>query len=93
MIKNSNYLTFGTAVSGLNIDQTKLSSKLALHVKLKERKLNSEICWFKLCSSKLTITSFTRSDWSVISKRTLSCSFPTIFGFQNGAVGACADAL
>ena len=54
----------------------KLSSTLTLRVELKERKLDSEICWFKLCSSKLTITSWTRSDLSVISKRTPSCSFP-----------------
>jgi len=58
--------------------------QVILRVELKQRKLNSEICWFKLCSSKLTITSLTRSDLSVISKRTLSCSFPRSFGFQNG---------
>jgi len=44
MIKKPNYLTFGRAVSGLNVDQTKLSSMLTLRVELKEGKLNSEIC-------------------------------------------------
>jgi len=38
------YLTFGRAVSGLNVDETKLSSALTLRVELKERKLNSGIC-------------------------------------------------
>jgi len=34
-----------------------------------------------------------QSDLSVISKRTLSCSSPRTFGFQNGAVGDWADEL
>jgi len=58
--KQPNYSTFGRAMSGLNIDEPKLSSMLTLRVELKERKC--EIRWFKFCSSKLTITSFTRSD-------------------------------
>jgi len=91
--RKPNYLTLGRAVSGLIVDKTKLSPTLTLRVELKGRKLNSEICWFKLCSSKLMITSLTRSDLYVISKRTLSCSFPRTFGFQNGAVGDWADAL
>ena len=73
-------------MSGLNVDESKLSSMLTVRVELKERKLNSEICLFKLCSSKLTITSLTQSDLSVISKRTLSCSSPRTFDFQNGDV-------
>ena len=72
MIKKPNYLMFSRTVSGLNVDEPKLSSMLALRVELKERK--REICRFKLCSSKLTITSLTRSDLSAISTRTLSCS-------------------
>jgi len=80
--KQPNYLTFGRATSVLNIDEPKLSSMWTLRVELKERKC--EIRWYKLCSSKLMITSFTRSDLSVISKWTLSCSFPRTFGFQNG---------
>jgi len=86
-----NYLTFGRAVSGLNVDEPKFSSMPALRVELKERKC--EICWFKLCSSKLTIKSLTRSYLSAISTRTLYCSSPRTFGFQNGAVGDWADAL
>jgi len=43
MIKKSNYLTFGRAVSGLNVDETKLSSMLPLSVELKEQKLHNEI--------------------------------------------------
>ena len=58
------YLTFGRAVSGLNVDEPKFSSLRTLHVELKERKC--EIRWFKLCSSKLTTTSLTRSDLSAI---------------------------
>ena len=42
-------------MSGLNIDEPKLSSMLTLRVELKERKC--EIRLFKVCSSKLTITS------------------------------------
>jgi len=84
MIKKPNYLTFGRAMSGLNVDEPKLSSMLTLRVGLKERKC--EIRCFKLCSTKLTITSLTRSDFSVISKGTLSCSFPRTFVFQNRAV-------
>jgi len=52
-------LTSARAVSGLNVDETKLSSTLTLRVELKQRKLNSEICWFELCSIKVTITSLT----------------------------------
>jgi len=89
--KKPNYLTFGGAMSGLNVDEPNLSSMIALRVELKERKC--EILWFKLCSSKLTITSLTRSDLSVISKGTLSCSSPRTLGFQNGAVGDWADVL
>jgi len=44
MTKMPNYLTFGSAVSGLNVDERKLSSTLTLRVELEERKLNSEIC-------------------------------------------------
>jgi len=62
-----------------------------LRVELKEQKC--EICRFKRRSSKLTITSLTRSDLSVISKRTLSCTSPRTFGFQNEAAGDWADAL
>jgi len=87
--KKPNYLTFGRAASGLNIDEPRFSSIRTLRVELKERKC--EICWFKLCSSKLTITSLTRSDLSAISTRTLYCSSPG--GFQNGAVGDWAGAL
>ena len=64
---------------------------LALREELKER--NCEICWFKLCSSKFTITSLTRSDLSAISKGALSCSSTRTFSLQNGAVGDWADAL
>jgi len=71
-------------MAGLNVDEPKLSSMLTLRVELKERKC--EIRLFKLCSSKLTITSLTRSDSSVISKGTLSCSSHRTFGFQNRAV-------
>jgi len=42
MIKKPNYLTFGSTVSGLNVDEPKLSAMLALCEKLKERKC--EIC-------------------------------------------------
>jgi len=70
---------------GLNVDESKLSSMLTLRVELKERQC--EIRLFKLYSSKLTITSLTRSDLSVITKGTLSCSSPTTIGFQNRAVG------
>ena len=38
MIKKPNYLTFGRAVSGLNVDEPKLSPMLTLCVELKERK-------------------------------------------------------
>jgi len=38
MIKKPNYLTFGRAMSGLNVDEPKLSSMLTLRVELKERK-------------------------------------------------------
>ena len=78
-------------MSGLNVNKPKLSSMLTLRVELKERKC--EIPWFKLCSSKLTITSLTRSDLSAISKWALSCSSARTFGFQNGEVGDWADAL
>jgi len=78
-------------MSGLNVDEPKLSSVLTLRVESKERKC--EIRWFKLCSSKLTITSLTRSDLCVISKGTLFCSSPRTFGFQNRAVGDWTDAL
>jgi len=91
MTKKPNYLTFGRAVSGLNVDGPKFSSLRTLCVEIKERKY--DICWFKLCSSKLTITSLTRSDLSATSTRTLYCSYPRTFGFQNGAVGDWADAL
>jgi len=36
---------FGSTVSGLNEDESKFSSMLALRVESKERKC--EICWFK----------------------------------------------
>ena len=62
--KKLNYLTVGRAMSGLNVDEPKLSSMLTLRAELKERKC--EIRWFKLCSSKLTITSVTRCDLSVV---------------------------
>ena len=91
MMKKPNYLTFGRAMSGLNVDEPKLSSMLTLRVELKERKC--EIRWFKLCSSKLTVTSLTWSDLSFISKGTLSSSSPRTFGFQNGTVGDWTDAL
>ena len=91
MIKKPNYLTFGRAVSDLNVDEPKFSSMRTLRVELKEREC--EICWFKLCSSKLTITSLARTDLSAISTRTLYCSSPRTFGFQNGAVGYRPDAL
>ena len=61
-------------MSKLNVDEPKLSPMLTLRIELKERKC--EICLFKLCSSKLTITSLTRIDLSFISKRALSLSFP-----------------
>jgi len=64
----------------LKVYEPKLSSMLALRVELKERKC--EICWFKLRSSKLAITSSTRSDLSAISKRTLTCSSPRTFGIS-----------
>jgi len=35
----------------------------------------------------------TRSDLSFVSKRTLFCSSPRTFGFQNGAVGDWVDVL
>jgi len=38
MIKKPNYLTFGRAVLGLNVYESKLSSMLALREELKERK-------------------------------------------------------
>ena len=79
-------LTSARAVSGLNVDETKLSSTLTLRVELKQRKLNSEICWFELCSIKVTITSLTWSDLSIISKKALSCNSRGTFGFQNRAV-------
>ena len=91
MIKKPNYLTFSRIVSGLKVDEPKFSSLRTLRVELKERKC--DICWFKLCSSKLTITSLTRSDLSDISTRTLYCSSPRTFGFQNGAVGHWAGTL
>jgi len=53
MMKKPNYLTFGMTVSGLNVDEPKFSSLRTLRVELKERQC--DICWFKLCSSKLTI--------------------------------------
>jgi len=34
MTKKPNYLTFGRAVSGLNVDEPKISSLLALRVEL-----------------------------------------------------------
>jgi len=49
MIKKPSYLKFGTAVSGLNVDDTKFSSMRTLRVELKQRKC--EHCWFKLCWS------------------------------------------
>jgi len=45
MIKKPNYLTFGGAVSDLNVDEPNLSSIPTLRVEVKERKC--EICWFK----------------------------------------------
>jgi len=42
MIKKPNYLTYGKAVSGLNVDETKFSSLQTLRVELKERKC--DIC-------------------------------------------------
>jgi len=78
-------------LSGLNVNEPKLSSVLTLRVESKKRKC--EIRWFKLCSSKLTITTLTRSELSVISKGTLSCSSPRTFGFQNGVEGDWADVL
>jgi len=81
MIKKPNYLTFSRAMSGLNVDEPKLSSMLTLRVELKERKC--EIHWFKLCSSKLTITTLTQSDLS-ISKGALSCSAPERLVFKTG---------
>jgi len=44
MKKKPNYLTFGRAVPGLNVDEAKLSLTLTLRAELKERQLNSEIC-------------------------------------------------
>jgi len=85
MIKKPNYLTFGRAVSG------KFLSQRTLRVELKERKC--DICWSKLCSSKLTITNLTRSDLSAIATRTLYCSSPRTFAFQSRAVGDWAGAL
>ena len=75
MIKNPNYLTFGRAMSGLTVDEPKLSSMLTLRVDLKER--NCQIRLLELCSSKLTITSLTRNDLSVISKGTRK-HFPVV---------------
>jgi len=40
--KKSNYLTFGRAVSGFNVDEPKFSSLRTLHVELKKRKC--DIC-------------------------------------------------
>jgi len=77
-----NYLTVGKATSGY-VDEPKLLSMLTLHVE-KERKCEMRL--FKLCSSKPTITSLTRSDLSVILKGTLSCRSPRTFDFQNRAV-------
>jgi len=74
-----------------HVDEPKFSSLRTLRVELKERKC--DICWFKLCSSKLAITSLTRSDLSAISTRTLYCSSPRTFGFQNGEVGDWAGVL
>jgi len=37
MMKTPNYLTFGRAMSGLNVDEPKLSSILTLRVELKQR--------------------------------------------------------
>jgi len=37
-MKKPNYLTFGRAVSGSNVNEPKVSSMLALRVELKERK-------------------------------------------------------
>jgi len=37
-------MTFGRAVSGLNVHEPKFSSLRTLRVELKERKLKSEIC-------------------------------------------------
>jgi len=53
-------LTVDRAMSGLKEDESKLSSMLTLCVELKERKC--EIRLFKLCSSKFTVISLTRSD-------------------------------
>ena len=83
--KKAELLTFGRAVLGLNVDEPKFSSLRTLPVELEERKC--DICLFKLCSSKFMITSLTRSDLSAISMRTLPCSSPITFGFQNRAVG------
>ena len=38
VIKKNNYLTFGRAMSGLKVDEPKLSSMLTLRAELKERK-------------------------------------------------------
>jgi len=38
MIKKPNYLTFGRVMSGLNVNEPKLSSVLTLPVELKEQK-------------------------------------------------------
>jgi len=62
-------------MSGLNVDEPKVSSMLTLCVELNERKY--EIRCVKLCSSKLTITSLTRSDLSVVSKGTRE-HFPVV---------------
>jgi len=91
MIKKPNYLTFGKAMSGLNVNEPKLLSVLNMRVELTKRKC--EVRWFKLCSSKLTITSLTQSDLSAISQGTLSCSSTNTFGFQNGAIEDWADVL
>jgi len=42
MTKKPNYLTFGRAVSGLNVDEPKFSSLRTLRVEIKERKY--DIC-------------------------------------------------
>ena len=98
MIKKSSttWRLVGPCMSGLNepkfswtkiltkifVNEPKFSSVLTLRVEVKERKC--EIHWFNLCSSKLTITSLTRSDLSVISKGTLSCSSPRRLVFKPG---------
>jgi len=39
MIKKPNYITFGRDMSGLNVDEPKLSSVLTLRVELKKMKM------------------------------------------------------